>query len=67
MKHLHILANGEIREISAEEFSNILLKQRNWLNKKMIARVHNDEIWIHKGKTSIWLRRKTLQKILESE
>lgn len=66
-KYYHITASGEVKEISHERFTQILLRERKWLNQKLIARVLKHEVWLHKGRISIFTYRDSLLKILRRD
>ena len=66
IRYFHIFSDGTVKEISQAEYREILIKQRNWANRKLIVRVYGDEININKGKNHVFLKKEWLRQILEA-
>ena len=65
-RYFHIHSDGFCEKISREKYFKILIKQRNWKSKKLIASVYDNEISFYKGTDHIFLKREWLKKILEA-
>lgn len=65
-RYFHIHSDGFIEKISREQYSEIVVKQRNWKASKLVVSLYGNEITFHKGNTHIFLKRDWLKKILEA-
>ena len=65
-KYFHIHSDGHCEKISKDKYFEIVVKQRNWSNRKLVASVYGDEITFHKGKNHIFLKKEWLKQILEA-
>ena len=64
-KYFHIRSDGEIRQISREQYFEIAVKQRHWANRKLIASVYDDEFSFQKGENFIHLEEEWIRKIMD--
>ena len=65
-RYFHIHSDGFVKKIPREQYSEIVVKQRNWKSRKLVVSVYGDEITFHKGDTHIFLKREWLKRILET-
>ena len=64
-KYYHLLSHGKnVKELSSDQWLNILLNQRNWSNTKLVVTVYNNEISLNKGQNHIFLFKSQLDEIL---
>ena len=63
VKYFHIHSDGFVEEISQEKFFQYVVKERNWANRKLVARMDNTDIGFHKRGT-ITISLKSLEAIL---
>ena len=67
-RYYHLLSDGKtIREISGDEWLNIVLNQRKWSNTKLVATIYDNEISLNKGDNHIFLLKMQLDKLIHKD